>query len=152
MSRSWQLTNSDGTTDMRKGDMDITFFNGSVRETASPSETLNQRIRKASIEPQGSNRFALYWGSVFQRLLGGKNLPDDVMRLLSRSLIQLVSTLIAMQSEVQRRVSLEPAELIDSLSAIRIESQGMVVIPYVKILTQAKSADDIVLPEVALGL
>jgi hypothetical protein len=151
MARSWLLLNSNGTTDMSKGDMDIRFSDGSIAETRSPVDTLNQRICKASIEPQGSNRFAPSWGSVFSLLIGSKNLADETMRLVARSLITMIAGMIAAQMEAQRRIALDPAELIDSIAGVSVESEGTKLTPHVRLYTQAKTMDEITLPEVNLG-
>lgn len=148
MSKSWLLTNSKGTTDMVRGEMDISFRDGSVVEITAPSVVLDQRVRKCAMELQGSNPFDPDWGSQFPKLLGGKVIDETVQRQLAYQSLVMLNNLMVIQAQTLRRLDLEPAEIIDGIAKLAILVQATVLGVRATIITQAKKASDVLIPEV----
>jgi len=146
-SRSWTLRNKAGTTDMIRGEMDITFVDGSPEEFITGIEILDQRVRKSVTEPQGSNQFAVNWGSVLATLLGQKVFGRSTLNIIAESLIDMIEQLIDLQSETLLRLDLEPSELIESVGRIQITAEGTTISASAQIITQAKTVEEILIPE-----
>ena len=121
MGKSWKLINVvTGDSKMRRGQMDVEFVDGSVVELTEPEAIVAQRIEKASVEPQGSNRFAPGWGSIFRALLAAKMVAGEIVREIGTGLRLLVDALIVEQSRVARRMPLQPAETVVGLNSATV--------------------------------
>lgn len=143
---SWLLVNNQGTTDMIPGEMDIVFRNGKPLELTQAVLVLDQRVRKSTIEPQGSNAFAANWGSILKRLVGRKNLQESTLKDVARSIEEMFVELILLQTEAQERLDLEPAELIAEVDMIVVTTRGTRVDVSATIVTQASTIEEILIP------
>lgn len=148
MSISWRLVNSQGSSDMVRGDMDIIFQNGVVIATMDPLEVLDQRVRKCVSESQGDNSFDPQWGSTFRKNLGHKNLGGVTQTFISSSVIQMMNSLISSQKVAQRRITLAPSEIISSIASVQLVSRTSTMDVVVQIVTNANNAQTLVLPSV----
>lgn len=133
---------------MVRGDMDIVFQNGAVVPTIAPIEVLDQRVRKCVSESQGDNAFDPQWGSVFRKNLGHKNLGGVTHTFVSSAVIQMLNNLIASQKVVSRRMTLDPAETILTISSVQLVSNLSTMSVVVQIVTQANNAESLILPSV----
>lgn len=142
MSKSWKLHNVDGSSDFIKGQMDISFVNGSVEEITSPVEIINQRLQKCIIEPRASNVFSPLWGFNPTQVIT-KNFGSNTATVLASLVDDMFTGLISSQKEVQLRISLAPAELIDSLREVSVQSVGSRIDLSVRIATQTQNELDL---------
>lgn len=145
---SWLLVNLAGTVDMRPGEMDVLWLNGTIREITEGIQVLDQRVRKSVAEVQGENEFAPGWGSIVAEFVGEKILSVTTLREIGQSVSEMFDELINLQAETANRLDLEPAELIDSVSAINVTANGTFINVRVTIITQAQTVEEILLPGV----
>lgn len=135
-SRSWVLVNKSGTPDMIRGEMDIVFQDGHVREVTDPNQVLDQRVRKCIVDVRGRNKFAANWGSKLRSLVGQKNLSTATLKEIGKFLREMTDGLIDSQDETTRRIRLADAELIDSIDRIDLMTEGSDIVVHMNVVTR----------------
>lgn len=152
MSKSWLLSSSTGAPSFRRGDTDLVWRDGRPVEITVPDQVLDQRIRKASMTPLGSNRFNSGYGFDGVRLLGGKNLGDDTVKFIGLEMERMMEVLKESQQEARTRIPMDPAELIQSLQGIQVVSEGSEISATVFIQTEGRGQVSVDIPEVNRGI
>lgn len=144
MSKSWRLQNVKGLEEFEPGFMDIELVDGSVTEITNPVEVLNQRLQKCAIEPQGTNRFARGWGSVFRLILGEKALTESVLKEIGASIRVMTDELIAQQRDSLQRLNLALGELIERVDKVVIRIVTSSIKVSIRVVTQAGTVEEII--------
>lgn len=142
MSKTWLLAKANGDTNFSKGDADLVWQNGAPVEIVDPLAIIDQRFRKTSMTPLGSNPFNQNIGFPQKKYLGKKNIGEDTAKQMASDFEAMVSAMKISQTEVASRVPLDPNELISSIKNLQyssvddeadvtvvMETQGGAVVP-----------------------